>query len=235
VDAEPQIDKADELRAKWGVELGQLWELGDHRLLCGDSTKKEDVERVMGGEKADGVVTDPPYGIGYAGSMKLGQEKFGWKQYEGGWDESRPTDEQITFISNFAKQVIIWGGNFFPCLPVSAGWLVWNKIQRNFSMGEGELAWTNFKNSIRLFDLSRAACVSDGKVHPTQKSVELIKWCVDFIDGVLIADFYSGSGTTLIACEQLGRKCRAIEISPAYVAVAIQRWADATGKTPRKL
>lgn len=234
-DAEPKIDKSEELRVKWGVEPGQLWELGDHRLLCGDSTKKEDVDRVMGGEKADGVVTDPPYGIGYAGSMKLGQEKFGWKQYEGGWDESRPTDEQITFISSFAKQVIIWGGNFFPCLPVSAGWLVWNKIQRNFSMGEGELAWTNFKNSIRLFDLSRAACVSDGKVHPTQKSVELIKWCLDFIDGALIADFYSGSGTTIIACEQLGRKCRAIELNPGYVAVALQRWADATGKMPKRL
>ena len=64
VDAEPQIDKAEELRAKWGVEPGQLWELGAHRILCGDSTKKEDVDRVMGGEKAAGVLTDPPYGIG---------------------------------------------------------------------------------------------------------------------------------------------------------------------------
>jgi ParB-like chromosome segregation protein Spo0J len=70
VDAEPQIDKAEELRAKWGVEPGQLWELGDHRLLCGDSTKKDDVERVMGGERADLCFTSPPYGAGNVAKLR---------------------------------------------------------------------------------------------------------------------------------------------------------------------
>lgn len=223
-------DEIPEPPAKPITKPGDLWILGNHRLLCGDSTKAEDVKRLMNGTKADCVLTDPPYGIGYAGSMKLGQKKFGWKQHSGGWDESRPTDEQILFISNFAKQVIIWGGNFFPCLPVSAGWLVWNKVQRNFSMGEGELAWTNFKNSIRIFDLSRGECISDGKEHPTQKSVKLIAWCLDFMDGAVITDFYLGSGTTLIAAEQLNRKCYGMEISPAYCDVIVKRWETLTGK-----
>ena len=231
-EVEPEVieDQVPEPPVNPITKPGDLWILGEHRLLCGDSTKAKDVERLMAGAKADCVCTDPPYGIGYAGSMKLGQEKFGWKQHTGGWDESRPTDEQMLFVSRFAKQVIIWGGNFFPCLPVSAGWLVWNKVQRNFSMGEGELAWTNFKNSIRMFDLSRAECISDGKEHPTQKSVKLIAWCLEFLEGKIVADFYLGSGTTLIASEQLNRTCYGMEISPAYCDVIVKRWETLTGK-----
>jgi ParB-like chromosome segregation protein Spo0J len=210
---------------------GDLWLLGEHRLLCGDSTKADDVKRLMAGAKADLLLTDPPYGIGYAGSMKLGQERFGWKQYEGGWDEERPSDETILSAVGMATHAIVWGGNFFPCLPVSAGWLIWNKVQRNFSMGEGELAWTSFLNSVRIFDLARAQALADGKQHPTQKSVKLISWCIGFADEAkTILDVFLGSGTTLIAAEQLGRKCYGMEISPQYCDVIVKRWETLTGK-----
>jgi ParB-like chromosome segregation protein Spo0J len=213
------------------TKLGDLWILGEHRVLCGDSTKAEDVARLMGGKRADLLLTDPPYGIGYAGSMKLGQERFGWKQYQGGWDETRPADKTILDAVGRCAQAIIWGGNFFPCLPVSAGWLIWNKVQRNFSMGEGELAWTSFLNSVRIFDLSRGSCVSDGKQHPTQKAIALIVWCLGFAeDAKLIHDPFLGSGTTLIAAEQLGRKCYGMEISPQYCDVIVARWEKLTGQ-----
>ena len=215
---------------------GDLWQLGDHRLLCGDSTKAEDVEKALGGGKPDLQLTDPPYGIGYAGSMKLGQKKFGWKQYEGGWDETRPSDETILFHQSLCTKSILWGGNFFPCLPVSAGWLIWNKVQRNFSMGEGELAWTNFLNSVRIIDLARGACVSDNKQHPTQKAVKVLEWCLGHAEEcTTVFDPFLGSGTTLIAAQRLERICYGIEIDPHYCDVTIQRWEDFTGKKARKV
>jgi len=216
------------------TKIGDVWILGRHRLLCGDSSEIETLKKFVG-NKQDLLITDPPYGIGYAGSMKLGQTKFGWKQYDGGWDEKRPSDETMLNILSFAKKQIVWGGNFFPCLPVSAGWLVWNKVQRNFSMGEGELAWTNFLQSIRMFDLSRAGCISDGKVHPTQKSLKLILWCLSFDDKAeSILDVFCGSGTTIIAAEQAKKKCIGVEISPAYCDVIVERWQNLTGEKAKR-
>lgn len=216
------------------TKIGDVWILGRHRLLCGDSSEIETLKKFVG-NKQDLLITDPPYGIGYAGSMKLGQTKFRWKQYEGGWDEKRPSDETILNILSFAKNQIVWGGNFFPCLPVSAGWLVWNKVQRNFSMGEGELAWTNFLTSIRMFDLIRAGCISDGKVHPTQKSLKLISWCLSFDDKAeSILDVFCGSGTTIIAAEQAKKKCIGVEISPAYCDVIVERWQNLTGEKAKR-
>jgi hypothetical protein len=237
VDAEPQIDKAEELRAKWGVEPGQLWELGDHRLLCGDSTKKEDVERVMGGEKAGAVVTDPPYGIGIDGQREsiCKNPKHNRKAHTFmGWDSERPAKSLFDGIIAMAAPTAIFGGNYFAdLLPASRGWIYWSKGQDGLTMSDGELAWTNTEKPLRCVTVNRAAL--QGSQHPTQKPVAVIVFAINYIEpqsGPIFEPF-SGSGTTIIACEQLGRKCRAIEISPGYVAVALQRWADATGKTPR--
>jgi len=236
-DAEPQIDKAEELRAKWGVEPGQLWELGDHRLLCGDSTKKEDVARVMGGEKAGAVVTDPPYGIGIDGQREsiCKNPKHNRKAHTFmGWDSERPAKSLFDGIIAMAAPTAIFGGNYFAdLLPASRGWIYWSKGQDGLTMSDGELAWTNTEKPLRCVTVNRAAL--QGSQHPTQKPVAVIVFAINYIEpqsGPIFEPF-SGSGTTIIACEQLGRKCRAIEISPAYVAVALQRWADATGKTPR--
>lgn len=222
VDAEPQIDKAEELRVKWGVELGQLWELGDHRLLCGDSTKKEDVANLMRGDKTELLLTDPPYGIGIAANPV--RQKYA----KSDWD-SKPI-QPLPFI-NLCESAVVWGGNYFD-LPPAKGFFIWDKKQpEEFTLAMCEMAWTNIDTPAKIF---RKSVTSYNKQHPTQKPVELLAWCMQWSKGTVF-DPFSGSGTTIIACEQLGRKCRAIEISPAYVAVALQRWADATGKTPKLL
>ena len=240
-DAEAQIDKAEELRAKWGVEPGQLWELGDHRILCGDSTKAEDVERVMGGERADLCLTDPPYGISVVKSGMVGAD-FGVAKkgkYAPVIGDEKPPD--ISHLLSIAEKHIIWGGNYFADqLAVTGCWLIWDKrgdtgIENTFA--DCEIAWSNIGGPARIYRQLWNGMIREGergqRQHPTQKPVSLCVWCINKAEALVVIDCYLGSGTTIIACEQLGRKCRAIEISPAYVAVAIQRWADATGKTPK--
>lgn len=208
---------------------GDLWILGDHRLLCGDSTNIQHVERLMDGEKAELLLTDPPYGIGACSHQ--GSKKNGWKQYGNkGWDASIPSDDWITTALTVAPKKIIWGGNYFADkLPASQCWLVWDKGQRDFSLADGELAWTSFDKALRIKTISRASALKDGKVHPTQKSVELFEWCLSFADG-LVLDLFGGSGTTLIACERTKRHCRMMELDPAYCDVIVKRWSDFTGR-----
>jgi DNA modification methylase len=251
-DAEPQIDKAEELRAKWGVEPGQLWELGDHRLLCGDSTKKEDVERVMGGECAKIMVTDPPYGM----DLDADYSKIGNKSHVPGRRHAQIIGDDKKFSATplfelfGCDEMFLFGADYYSDTIQKAfngSWLVWDKrVEERYDEIIGsafELIWSRRKRKreiIRHEYCSWASRTKDTvggkKAHPTMKPVEVIVRLIQMAgDGVFIAEPFSGSGTTIIACEQLGRKARAIEISPAYVAVAIQRWADATGKTPRKL
>ena len=175
----------------------------------------------------DLLLTDPPYGIGYAGTMKLGQVRFGWKQYEGGWDEDRPNEATLMPAIERAGKRIVWGGNFFPFLPVSAGWLVWNKVQRNFSMGEGEFAWTDFLNSVRIFDMARGAALQDGKQHPTQKPLSLINWCISLAGDVqTILDPFAGSGTTGRAAKDLNKTAVLIEREERYCEIAADRMSQ---------
>ena len=232
-DTEPQTDKAEELRVKWGVESGQMWQLGEHRIICGDCTDPAVVARVMGGERAALCVTDPPYGIGAdkKNAHSSIRDNPAWRDLD--WDK-RPDPQHIKMIANFAEKTAIWGGNYFTdSLAVSSGWLAWVKPQygTGFSLADMELCWTNQDIGARCKDFPRR----DGNDHPTQKPVKLIEWTIEKIDkdlsGIVI-DFYSGSGTTIIACENLSRRCRAIEIDAGYVAVAIERWAAHTGKTP---
>ena len=209
---------------------GDLWILGNHRLLCGDSTDVLAVERLMDGKKAELLLTDPPYGIGACSHQ--GSKKNGWKQYGNkGWDASIPSDDWIATALTIASEKIIWGGNYFADkLPASQCWLVWDKGQRDFSLADGELAWTSFDKALRIKTISRASALKDGKVHPTQKSVELFEWCLSFADG-LVLDLFGGSGTTLIACEKTSRHCRMMELDPAYCDVIVKRWQQFTGKT----
>jgi len=231
-DAEPQVDRADELKEQWGTELGQLWCIGDHMLLCGDSTKREDVERVMGGDEANLVMADPPYGIN-ASQMTMGDKESskprnarlsrGQK-----WDSFRP---KVIDLLAFAPRVCIWGAQYF-ChqLPISDDWLCWHKKIEGVSFCEAELAWTNYGCRLRVLSHHWSG---EEKLHITQKPLPVITWAIEICPGTpaLIYDPFLGSGTTMVACQNLGRKCRAIEISPAYVAVTLQRMQDAFGIT----
>jgi site-specific DNA-methyltransferase (adenine-specific) len=215
---------------------GDLWVLGEHRVLCGDSTKAEDVARLMNKAKADLLLTDPPYGIDYARAGGR-SGKHGWSKLEKTnpiyeWDKDRPSKETIQAAVSIARESIIWGGNYFAdYLPPSMGWLVWDKGQRDFSLADCELAWRSEKKAARVLTLSRAKALQDGKEHPTQKPVALMAWCINQADDPKqIYDPFLGSGTTLIAAEQLGRKCYGMEISPAYCDVIIKRWETLTGK-----
>jgi len=218
-------------------KLGDVWLLGDHRLMCGDSTDAGTVALLMDGNKADMVFTDPPYGIGYGGSMALGQEKHGWTQHKGGWDEERPSKEFFEYLQSLAPNQIIWGGNYFTdSLPPTMGWLVWDKGQRGFSLADGEMAWTSFDNAMRIKEYSRAKANKEEKHHATQKPIEILEWCIEYADRhskthpKSFIDLFGGSGSTLIACEKTKRICYMMELDPCYVSVIIKRWENYTGK-----
>jgi DNA modification methylase len=262
-DAEPQIDKAEELRAKWGVEPGQLWELGDHRLLCGDSTKKEDVERVMGGDKPLLMVTDPPYGVEYdadwrndaaqAGCAKFGRGAPGAKAVGIVYNDDK-ADWQDAYVHFQGDVAYVWHAalhagtvaeGLSQCGFLVRSQIIWSKSMHIISRGhyhwkhepcwyavrKGKTAsWAGDRSQCTLWQIDRARASETG--HSTQKPVECMARPIRNHDSEFVYEPFSGSGTTIIACEHLGRKCRAIEISPGYVAVALQRWADATGKTP---
>ena len=138
--------------------LGDLYEIGEHRLLCGDSTDSDQVAKLMNGEKADLLLTDPPYGIDYGNQLIKGDEfkqktnKHGWRNFGNPeWDKSKPESGVLQYLCQITDNQIIWGGNYFTDdLPPTMGWLIWDKGQRGFSLADGEMAWTSFNNALRI-------------------------------------------------------------------------------------
>ena len=172
--------------------------------------------------KVDLVLTDPPYGLG----DKLdGSGNGEWSTHFGNgapeWDKK--IVEGVEKLPSFSTHTIIWGGNYYP-LPPTRSWLIWDKMQEHTS-GHAELAWTNLDIPIRIFRLSRVEAYSlMNKKHPTQKPEKLLTWCISFCpDAQTILDPFMGSGTTLRACKDLGRKGIGIEIEEKYVEIAIKR------------
>ena len=231
------------------VKLGEVWQLGKHRLMCGDSTKESDVKKLMNGQKADLLLTDPPYGINYGNQLIKG-EKFkdktnnhGWRNFGNPeWDEKKPEAHIFVRLINMTDNQIIWGGNYFTdILKPSMGWLIWDKGQRGFSLADGEMAWTSFNNALRIKEYSRAKANKENKKHPTQKPVDIINWCIEYADRhskkkpKYILDTYLGSGTTLIACEKTNRVCYGLEFDTKYCDVIIERWEQFTGQKATKL
>lgn len=276
-----QIDRAEELREKWGVDTGQLWQLGEHRLICGDCTKPDDIVRVMDGEKAQLTVTSPPYAVG--------------KEYE----EGVSFDEHLQLLRGFADRAIeitIPGGFIFTnfgeiaalshaskltgsdrqCIYLISrdywqifheergcdlyAMRIWykpfNRLQQPFwsyhtsipHHQEWEHIWTwripggdgdrvcDWDISVHAIWDTRNEATDDKPLtrHVAAFPVGIPERAIKAhsIKGEIVYEPFSGSGTTLVACERLGRKCRAVEISPAYCAVAIQRWVDMTGGEP---
>lgn len=195
--------------------------IGDAALYLGDCLE---ILPLLG--KVDAVVTDPPYGIGADASACKSKGKHGWHYYgESDWDRDRPPREIFTAILNCSREQIIWGGNYFTdWLAPTMRWLVWDKGQRGFSLADFEMAWCSQNKAARLFQYSRGKALQDGKVHPTQKPVEVMKWCLGFLpDAKTILDPFMGSGTTGVASVKLGRKFIGIEIEPKYFEIACER------------
>ena len=208
------------------AKLGDVWQLGNHRLICGDSTDVNVIDRLMDGVKADMVMTDPPYGIN-AEKMTMGTGAKDFYRGEG-WDSERP---DISIALTLADNVCIWGGNYFTdILPISNDWLVWHKKNDGLSFSECELAWTNFGRNVRHISHHWG---NEKKLHVTMKPVEVIAWAIQQAKekAEVIVDLFGGSGSTLIACEQLNRKCYMCELDPHYCDVIIGRWEKFTGNS----
>ena len=239
-DEAPEVDEDAEPIAK----LGDIWQLGRHRLMCGDSTDKGTVELLMDGKKADMVFTDPPYGISVVGNNgKVGADNLAkngvYMTVKG--DETTETTEKFFEVCKdlgFDK-FVLWGGNYFVgFLPYSDGWIIWDKrgdmASNNFA--DGEMAWCSFHTPVRIYKQVWSGMIREGehekRVHPTQKPVKLLGEILkDFTDDDdIILDCFGGSGSTLIACEQIGRTCYMIEYEAHYVDVIIKRWETLTGE-----
>jgi hypothetical protein len=199
-DAEPQIDRAAELNEKWQVQTGDLYIIGNHRLLCGDSTKREDVERVMNGEKADMVFTDPPYGLGgYGGRNNM--ELQGDDQDCNIFYKVIPDAQEMYVWGNFKNLQMI---NYTP-----RDVIVW--VKNNFGLGKGYRGQYELCFYKGEFSGSDSDIWEIGKdvqyAHPTQKPIGLAERAINNSNPDIILDIFLGSGSTMVACHQLNRKC----------------------------
>ena len=227
-----KLDILPEIRKKPKTKKGDLYILGNHRLLCGDSTNIEYVKKLLNGNKINSIITDPPYGLGIDGQKKSVRfnPKHNRKAHEfRGWDDKKPDVNIFNYILSFDVPTVIFGGNYFAdMLPASRGWIYWNKGQNGLTMSDGELAWTNLNKVLRSITINRS--VLKGSIHPTQKPVELIIFCLDYIKSdKIILDLYGGSGSTLIAAECTKRHCYIMERDPKYCDVIVKRWENYTG------
>ncbi len=291
-DAEPQVDKAEELNKKWQVKQGDVWQLGDHRLMCGDSTKPSDVEILMGGALADMIFTDPPYGVSYVGTNSPNGKD--WQMIKN--DDLRGDglyDFLLVAFKNlyeFSKDNIaayIWYASnnhiHFEQALNQAGFtvkqqLIWNK---GMVLGHSDYHWAhepvlyckktdqstswygdrtgktmlrarrselnnlkkedlvqilkNMMDESSVWEIDRDQAVK--YQHPTQKPVTLAirALCNSSQPENIVLDLFSGSGSTLIACENTERVCYGMELDPKYCAVILQRYFDVTGNNPKKV
>lgn len=203
--------------------------IGDATLYLGDC-----LEILPTFPKVDAVVTDPPYGINVETDNTWRTEIDGGhrNKFEPVIGDDRPFDP--TPLLGFS-QAILWGANHYASrLPESRGWLVWNKRDAGSSgmHSDAELAWTNAIGAVRVRNqfwqgIFRPGEMKHGHVHPTQKPVGLMEWCLGFIKSQLVIDPFMGSGTTGVACANLGRKFVGIELDPAYFSIACKRIEDA--------
>jgi DNA modification methylase len=208
-----------------------------HRLLCWDSTNIDEVEKLMNGEKADMVFTDPPYWISLVKNNMVGAD-FGvakkWKYENIIADDTTNTAKDFfkSCLALWMNNYIIWWWNYFvDFLPFSDGWLIWNKrawteIKNTFA--DWEMAWCSFHTPIRIYNQLWNWMIreweKDKRVHPTQKPIKILSEIIqDHIKWNIIYDWFLWSGSTMVASHQLKRKCYWIELSEKYCQVIIDR------------
>ena len=227
------------------TKLGDIYQLGNHRLMCGDSTSIDAVEKLIDNNKIDLCYTDPPYGINEKGdrtARKTGLAKnHNFKDFKDDTtDYAVEAYNIIEGVLNVPRQVW-WGANYYcHALPLSNNWFVWDKrVEEKMkdTQSDCELAWVKSKwASVRIFrhlwkGFNKDSERNQPRVHPTQKPVALAEWSFDYFKEVnSVLDLFGGSGSTLIACEKTNRLCYMMEFEPHYCDVIVKRWEDYTGK-----
>ena len=233
--------------------MGNVIELDNHRLLCGDATSKEDVDNLLDGAKVDLLLTDPPYGIdiikektkGTIGGNHLAEARL----YKPVLSDDKPFDPQHILDLN-CNTILFGANNFSSKLPDKSKWIVWYKKaslkNKADTFSDCELAWTNFDGkSVKLYHHTWSGMIRQGerrlelkeRVHPTQKPVGLLKRLIEEYcppNGVVL-DLYGGSGSTLIACAETGRTCYMMELSKDYVNIIQERYWNYIDKDQTKL
>jgi DNA modification methylase len=226
--------------------LGDVWLLGKHRLMCGDSTSIDAVERLMGGVKADMVFTDPPYGVEYQSNMRTKSAKFDVLANDDQFLDITPIVEVFStgwvFVWTSWKVQTRWI-EMFSGFGYPTNIVIWHKpgggigdLKRTFSSDyEVALVWHRGAELVGKRIGSVWTINKDGAstyVHPTQKPVALAEEAIDKTAkrGAFVLDLFGGSGSTLIACEKTNRHARLMELDPRYVDVIVKRWQDFTGK-----
>jgi DNA modification methylase len=247
-DAVPDVP--DEPKTK----LGDIYILGNHRLMCGDSTSITDVEKLMDGQKADMVFTDPPYGVDYDGGHATDKRRTKLENddktlmYSGALPIAFMVSKDgaalyLWFADRFAKDVLT---AIEECNYQVRTWIIWNKNLAQFgaigaqykpkhepciyAFKKGKAPfWAGPNNEVTVWDIKRH---SKNEFHPTQKPVELPERALQNSSksGDIVLDLFGGSGSTLIACEKVGRYARLMELDPKYCDVIVKRWEDFTGK-----
>ena len=221
---------------KTDIVLGDLFEIGVHRLLCGDSTDSDQVAKLMNGEKADMVFTDPPYGIKVVGKNgKVGGDNLAkngvYAEIIG--DDTTETAKEFyhTCQALGFENYIIWGGNYFTdFLDPKPCWIIWDKRgdMNSNNFADGEMAWTSFDSPVRIKKQIWSGMIKEGesgkRVHPTQKPINLCAELLQEYDkGNNIFDGFGGSGSTMVACHQVKKKCFMVEMSAKYCQTIIDR------------
>lgn len=231
---EDVIPEVKEPRAK----LGDIFKLGNHRLMCGDSTNKDSILKLTNGDNIEMVYTDPPYGISHSGKGLNGATKgnnFG--EILGDGDVSVAINSFRLCLDLFKdKFLIFWGANYFPTALIDGyGWIVWDKQREGETFSGAELAFVNKGVKVNIFrhqwhGMIKASEHGQARVHPTQKPVALAEWCFDkYGNPKSVLDLFGGSGSTLIACDKKNIKCYMMEFDPKYVDIIIARWEKYTG------
>jgi site-specific DNA-methyltransferase (adenine-specific) len=172
----------------------------------------------------DLAITDPPYGLDI--TKIWGKAEYGYFEWEKkSWDVQTPDSKYFKELFRVSKNQIIWGGNYFPLLPTQC-WLIWDKGQRDFTLADGEMAWTSFKNSLRIFNYSRSLANKQLRIHPTQKPVALYQWLLKNYakPGDKILDTHGGSCSSAIACDIMGFDAVIYEIDLDYYKAAVERF-----------
>jgi site-specific DNA-methyltransferase (adenine-specific) len=230
------------------AKLGDVWILGNHKLLCGDSKDLSTIDKLMNNQKADLIYCDPPYGM----NLDTDYSKMG----SGGKSHSAVIADNELFNAkyildyfHYCKEIFLWGADYYVetlqrNYPNLGSWIIWDKYSDDrVGLLDGrfgssfETCWskTQHKREIArvLVTTNYTARGDESRIHPTQKPVALAKWFFERWgkDSNVIVDLYLGSGSTLIACEQLNKSCYGIELDPKYVDAIIKRWEDLTGKT----